>query len=166
MNLAIRSARAHRLSMVQWLLIAFLLAMSSTAHAQSVQITQLSDVAFGTITSVAADQVRSQSVCAFSGLLGGTYTITATGSGTAGAFTLANGSAALPYEVQWSTTAGQTSGTNLTSGKPLTGQTMLLSCPVLATVNSSLIVILRGTSLSVATAGNYTGTLTVILSAN
>ncbi|MBB3691934.1 hypothetical protein [Sphingomonas sp. BK580] len=136
------------------------------AAAQNVQVSGLSDVAFGTITGFGADLVRSQSICAFSGLLGGRYTVTAVGSGTGGAFTLSNGAAALPYEVQWSTSAGQNSGTGLTANVPLSGQTMLLSCPVLQVTNTSLIVILRAASLSTATAGNYSGTLTVILSAN
>ena len=140
------------------------LTMPAGATAQNVQINQLSDVRFGTITAVGSDQTLSQSVCAYSGLLGGRYAITATGSGAGNAFTLANGSAVLRYEVQWSTSAGQTSGTNLVSGVALGGQTVLLSCPTLATTNSSLIVILRATALSVATAGDYTGTLTVILS--
>lgn len=158
--------RQRWLGSIRRLTLVAALGVSAASQAQSVQITRLSDVAFGTITNVGADQVQSQSVCAYSGLLGGRYSITANGSGSGGAFTLANGSATMPYEVQWSTTAGQTSGTNLTAGTALTGQTMLLSCPVLATVNSSLIVILRGTALSSATAGNYNGTLTVILSAN
>jgi hypothetical protein len=152
------------------LLIALLtlgaLAVPGVAAAQNVQISKLSDVGFGTITNVGSDQIQSQSVCAYSGLFGGRYTITATGSGAGGAFTLSNGAATLPYEVQWSTSAGQSSGTNLNAGSPLTGQTMLLSCPVLVTTNSSLIVILRSTALSKATAGNYSGTLTIILAAN
>lgn len=136
------------------------------AAAQGVQISHLSDVSFGTIANVGVDQVQSQSVCAFSGLLGGRYSLTATGSGAGGAFTLANGSGVLAYEVQWNGTSGQSSGTNLVSGTSLTGQTMLLSCPLLQATNSSLIVILRGTALSVATAGNYGGTLTIMLAAD
>ncbi|WP_137871801.1 MULTISPECIES: hypothetical protein [unclassified Sphingomonas] len=136
------------------------------ASAQNVQITQLSDVSFGTITNMGVDQVRSQSVCAYSGLLGGRYSLTATGSGAGGAFTLSNGASVLPYEVQWNTSAGQSSGTNLVSGTALTGQTVLLSCPILQTTNSSLIVILRANALSIATAGNYGGTLTIMLAAN
>ncbi|WP_150531646.1 hypothetical protein, partial [Staphylococcus aureus] len=111
------------------------------ASAQNVQITQLSDVSFGTITNMGVEQVRSQSVCAYSGLLGGRYSLTAAGSGAGGAFTLSNGASVLPYEVQWNTSAGQSSGTNLVSGTALTGQTVLLSCPILQTTNSSLIVI-------------------------
>ncbi|MBB3472913.1 spore coat protein U domain-containing protein [Sphingomonas sp. BK345] len=143
-----------------------LVAVASPSVAQNVQVNGLSDVSFGSISGFGADLTRSQSICAFSGLLGGRYTVTASGSGTGGAFTLANGAARLPYEVQWSTSAGQTSGTNLAANVPLAGQTMLLSCPVLQTTNASLIVILRSTALSAATAGSYSGTLTVILSAN
>ena len=136
------------------------------AAAQGVQISNLSDMGFGLVTDIGSDQVQAQSVCAFSGLLGGRYTVTASGSGAGGAFTLSNGSATLPYEVQWSSSAGQVSGTNLVAGRPLPGQTMLLSCPVLQATNASLIVILRGIALSAARSGSYTGTLTVILSAN
>lgn len=145
---------------------AAMLALTAPAYAQGVQVSGLSDVAFGTIGNFGSDLVRSQSICAFSGLLGGRYSVTAFGSGAGGAFTLSNGAAALPYEVQWNTSAGQTSGTGLTANVPLAGQTMLLSCPVLQTTNTSLIVILRAAQLHVATAGNYSGTLTVILAAN
>lgn len=143
-----------------------LAAQTVPAAAQAVQVSGLSDVAFGTITGFGSDLVRSQSICAFSGLTGGRYTVTASGSGAGGAFTLANGTRTLPYEVQWNTAAGQSSGTGLTANVPLTGQTMLLSCPVLQATNTSLIVILRATSLRTATAGNFSGTLTVLLSAN
>lgn len=143
-----------------------LLLLPMPAAAQGVRISNLSDVSFNTIANVGVDQVRSQSVCAFSGLLGGRYALTASGSGAGNAFTLANGASTLAYEVQWSGTAGQSSGTNLVSGAPLTGQTMLLSCPVLQTTNSSLIVILRGAALTTATAGDYTGTLTIMLAAD
>ena len=160
--------RSRSRSVAAGLLATILLAaMPVPACAQNVQITQLSDVSFGTITNVGADQIRSQSVCAYSGLLGGRYSLTATGSGAGGAFTLASGASVLPYEVQWNgSAAGQSSGTNLVSGTALTGQTALLSCPILQTSNSSLIIILRGAALTTATAGNYSGTLTIMLSAN
>lgn len=145
---------------------AAMLALTAPAYAQGVQVSGLSDVAFGTIGNFGSDLVRSQSICAFSGLIGGRYSVTAYGSGAGGAFTLSNGAAALPYEVQWNTSAGQSSGTSLTANIPLSGQTMLLSCPVLQTTNTSLIVILRAAQLHVATAGNYSGALTVILAAN
>lgn len=145
---------------------AAMLALAAPADAQGVQVSGLSDVAFGTIGSFGTDLVRSQSICAFSGLLGGRYSVTASGSGAGGAFTLSNGAATLPYDVQWNTSAGQNAGTALTANVPLAGQTMLLSCPVLQATNTSLIVILRAAHLRVATAGDYSGTLTVIIAAN
>jgi hypothetical protein len=159
-------ARSNCRSISASLFVLALPVLSAPAAAQGVQITRLSDVSFGTIANVGVDQIQSQSVCAFSGLLGGRYSLTATGSGAGGAFTLSNGGSVLPYEVQWSGTSGQSSGTNLVSGTALTGQTMLLSCPLLQVTNSSLIVILRGTALSVATAGNYGGTLTIMLASD
>lgn len=151
---------------IRRLVAAAMLAFAAPADAQGVQVGGLSDVAFGMVGSFGADLVRSQSICAFSGLLGGRYSVTAYGSGAGGAFTLSNGAAALPYEVQWNTSAGQSSGTPLTANVPLTGRTMLLGCSVLQITNASLIVILRAAQLSVATAGDYSGTLTVILAAN
>ena len=160
--------RSRSLSVAAGLLATVLLAARPVpACAQNVQITQLSDVSFGTISNVGIDQIQSQSVCAYSGLLGGRYTLTATGSGAGGAFTLANGASVLPYEVQWNgSAAGQSSGTNLVSGAALTGQTALLSCPILQVTNSSQIIIRRAAPLTTATAGNYSGTLTIMLAAN
>ncbi|WP_420144657.1 hypothetical protein [Sphingobium sp.] len=143
-----------------------MLPQPAAAQLGNVQITGLSDVSFGSISTLSADQVRAQSVCAYSGLLGGRYSVTAAGSGTGGAFTLANGSALLPYEVQWTGTANQTSGTNLTANVPLSGQTMPLNCLLGQVTDASLIVILRGTALSAAQSGSYSGTLTIILAAN
>lgn len=142
------------------------LAVTMPAEAQLVQISGLADVDFSALPTTGADQIKSQSVCAFSGVLGGRYTITATGSGAGGAFTLANGGATMAYEVQWSGSSGQTSGTNLTSGSALSGQTMLLSCPILNSTDASLILLIRGTTIVSARAGSYNGTLTIILAAN
>jgi hypothetical protein len=135
------------------------------ASAQVGRISALSDVSFGTV-STAADVSRAQTVCAFSSNLG-RYTVTATGSGSGGAFTLANGPAALPYEVQWSQASGATTGTNLTAGVPLSGQTSDatgVTCLLGLLSSGSLIVLLRATALQSAAAGDYSGTLSILLS--
>ncbi len=150
---------------IAWRLMAALITAMPAAASADVQINRLSDMAFGALPTTGADQVQTESVCAASGLIGGLYSVTATGSGSGGLFTLANGSAALPYEVQWSATAGQSSGTNLTAGSALTGLTAaLLNCTL--GPNASLIVVIRGAQIVKATAGSYSGTLTIILSAN
>ena len=156
-----RHLRARRFG--RWAAAAAFAALPSVASAQ-VQINALSDLAFGSLPTTGADQTQTESVCAVSGLLGGRYSVTATGSAS-GAFALANGSNLLPYEVQWASSGGQSSGTNLTAGSTLTGQTApLLNCALGA--SATLIVIIRGTQIVKAAAGSYSGTLTIILSAS
>lgn len=145
-------------------------AAAAPASAQA-RISKLSDIAFGTLSNFATDSVQAQSVCAYSLGLLGAYHVTATGSGAGGAFTLDNGAGAtLAYEVQWSDSAGRSSGTGLTSGTALTGQSsgaLTSGCTLLGPATSaSLIVVIRATTLSTATAGNYTGVLTIVVAPN
>jgi len=144
-------------------------AAAAPASAQA-RINKLSDVAFGTLSNFATDSVQAQSVCAYSLGLLGAYHVTASGSGTGGAFTLGNGAGAtLAYEVQWNDSAGQSSGTALTSGSALTGQysgALLSGCTLGAATTASLIVVIRATAMTTATAGSYSGVLTIILAPN
>jgi len=142
----------------------------SQVQAQQFQINALSDVSFGTLSSLTASQTRSQTVCVYASL--SRYTIRATGSGASNAFTLANtanSAALLAYTVQWSFSGGQTSGMAMTSGQPLTspnGINILCSLGGLLASSASLIVSLPAASLSAAQAGTYTGTLTLMVSPN
>ena len=144
-------------------------AAAAPASAQA-RINKLTDIAFGTLSSFASDKVQAQSVCAYSLGLLGAYHVTASGSGSGGAFTLANGGGStLPYEVQWSDSSGQTSGTSLTNGVALTGQysgALLSGCTLGAATTASLIVVIRAATLPSAMAGNYSGVLTIILAPN
>jgi len=146
------------------------LALSPVAsQAQAVQISQLTDVGFGALTNLSADITQSQTVCAYSGALSGRYSVTASGSGAGGAFTLSNGAQTLAYEVQWNASANQTSGTNLTAGSALAGQpssAVLPTCTLGLTPSGSLTIILRAAALSSSYAGNFTGTLSLLLSPN
>jgi hypothetical protein len=145
-----------------------MIAMPVPVSAQ-MQITNVSDVSFGTITNVSADVSQSQTVCAYSGLFSGRYNITATGSGAAGAFTLTNGAATLAYDVQWNALAGQTSGTMLSTGAALTGllsYAVLPTCTLGVTPSGTLTITLRSAALSSAAAGNFTGTLSLMISPN
>ena len=142
------------------------IALPSLAQAQSVRITGLSDMAFGALATTGADTQMNESLCADRELLNTAYSVTASGSGSGSAFTLTNGTTTLPYEVQWSATSGQTSGTNLRAGVALAGQNAGLLCTLLGSTDASLIVIIRGTQAAAARAGSYSGTLTILLSAN
>lgn len=145
-----------------------LCAAPADAASNKVRITNLSDVAFGTIANLASDSVRSESVCLYADTATNGYNVRASGSGAGGAFTLASGSASLPFEVQWSSSSGQSSGTQLTANVALSGQ---VSNAVQQTCNSgpattaSLILILRSAALSSAAAGSYNGSLTLIIGA-
>jgi hypothetical protein len=141
-------------------------AWSELVAGNNVRITGLSDVAFGTVANLSSDSVRSQSICVFSNSPANGYYVQATGSGSGGAFTLASGSNALAYDVQWSPVSGQSSGTTLSPGVALTGQISAAtqpSCNSGPASSASLIVILRAAKLSAAPAGTYSGTLTLLV---
>ncbi|GAA4747488.1 hypothetical protein GCM10023264_11520 [Sphingomonas daechungensis] len=131
-----------------------------------VRISGLSDVAF-TNADPSLNASNAQNVCVWSNTSTKGYRVTATGSGAANAFTLANASLTVPYTVEWSASSGQTSGTALAVGTPLTGQTSLATnsnCASGPSSSASLIVKIAATDLQTMTAAtNYTGTLTLLV---
>lgn len=163
---AVARARRQVLSALAFLVAP---AVPNLALAQTVQINGLSDVAFATVANFDIDLSQSQTVCAYSGVALGRYSISAVGSGAGGAFTLSNGASALPYEVQWNAAAAQTSGTMLRPGAALTNQTSVATTPTCTlglTPSGSLTILLRATALSGAQAGSFTGTLSILISPN
>jgi hypothetical protein len=154
------------------LLGAALLLVAPTTHARAAdrtRISALADVNFGVITNFGADLVRSQSVCVYSKAPPlDQYRITATGSGSGGAFELSSGSDTLPYEVEWSASAGQSNGTSLVANQALAAQQTTAAaddCSRGPATTASLVVVLRSANLATATSGNYTGTLTLVVAA-
>ena len=140
----------------------------SPAAADKVRITNISDVNFGMITNLQADARQSQNICVFSNSTAGAYSILASGSGTGSAFTLSNGSNSLAYEVQWADQSGQTSGTSLAPNVTATGRTSSAShqsCNTGPPTSASLVIILRASQLGQARAGNYSGSLTLLVAA-
>jgi hypothetical protein len=144
----------------------FALVSPASAASNKVRISGLADVAFGTIANITVDAIRSQNVCVYSGSATSGYNVTASGTGPGGNFVLSSGSLSLPFEVQWSGTSAQTSGSQLNPNVPLTGQISSAtqqSCKSGPATSASLIVILRSTALSSTTAGIYNGTLTLVV---
>jgi hypothetical protein len=95
------------------------------------------------------------------------YSVTATGNGAGGAFTLASGPRTLPYEVRWADAANQTTGTQLTAGVATAGfgnASTNQTCGGGDT--ASLIVTITGNSLATASAGSYTGVLSITITPN
>ena len=139
------------------------------ADAQSARLTKLTDVSFGMLSSTATDVTNSQSVCAYAASLSGLYSIRASGSGTGGALTLAGSGPPMPYEVQWAAASNQTSGTALPANTTVGGfpdglaTVVDQTCSLAVSTSASLIVIMRAAALSGATAGSYSGTLTLVI---
>ena len=162
---ALNLLRPARLAAAGWLAALFVSGAQASA-ADKVRITSLSDVAFGTIANLGVDAIQSQSVCLYSSSPTSGYNVTGTGTGPGGNFELSSGSGSLAYEVQWSGSAGQSSGAQLTPNVPLTGQVSTATqqtCNSGPATSASLIVILRSSALSSATAGNYIGSLTLLV---
>lgn len=152
------------------MLACFALGTPTQANAASnkVRISSLSDVTFGTLSDLSSDAVQSQSLCLYSDTPTSGYNVTASGGGPGGAFQLTSGLSSLPYEVQWSSSSGRSSGVQLSPNVPLTGQTSAAShqvCTNGPASSASLIVLLRSASLSSVTAGTYSGTLTLLVGA-
>ena len=130
------------------------------------RITGLSDVAF-TNQDPATAASSAQNVCVWSNTATKAYTITATGSGTASAFTLSNGTTTVPYSVEWAASSNQTSGTALATGTAsaaLTSAATHQSCASGPTSSASLIVGITTANLGTMSAGSsYTGTLTLLV---
>ena len=145
-----------------------LIASPALAASNKVRITDLSDVDFGIIANLGVDAIRSQSVCLYADTNSNGYNVTASGTGPGGAFVLSSGPRTMTYEVQWSNSSGQGSGTQLASNVPLTGQVSGAThqtCSNGPATTASLIILLRSNVLSSATAGAYNGTLTLVVGA-
>lgn len=130
-----------------------------------VQISGLSDVAFGTVDpSTAASD--AQNVCVWSNTSGRGYSLTATGSGAANAFTLSDGTNDLAYAVEWADSSGQSAGSALTPGTTLGGLASTAVSPTCSAgpaASASLIVKLTTADMQAAVAGSYSGTLTLVV---
>jgi hypothetical protein len=130
------------------------------------RITGLSDVSFLN-QDPATPASSAEDVCVWSNTATKGYTITATGSGAANAFTLSNGSGIVPYSVEWAGTSGQTSGSALTAGtasSSLTSTAVNSTCSSAPAASASLIVKMATADLGTMNAGSsYTGTLTLLV---
>ena len=131
-----------------------------------VRLSGLTDVAFtNQDPSVAAS--NAQNVCVWSNTATRGYNVTASGSGTGGAFTLANAALNVPYSVEWAASSGAGSGISLTSGTALTGLTSTAinaGCSAGPASSASLIVKIAATDLqSMQASTSYTGILTLLV---
>lgn len=128
------------------------------ALGQTIIINQLEDFSLGT-WSGSGNMVLTLNHCV--GPTSTQYRITARGSGSGGAFTLTNGISQLAYGVQY---AGRTGGfATLTAGVPRTGLTgdTQAQCTGLTRESERLRITITAANLTAATAGTYSGSLTL-----
>lgn len=135
------------------------------AQSMKVKVDGFTDVNFGTVLNIQATSRRSQSLCVYANSNGNRYSVRANGSGPGGSFALSDGPNALTYGVEWSSSAGQTSGTSVSAGQLLIGQVSTANNQNCSSGNTaSLIVAIRPSDLGSALQGNYSGTLSVTVS--
>lgn len=132
-----------------------------------VRISGLTDVDL-TNSDPSANASVAQNVCVWSNTATQGYRVTATGSGAANAFTLANAALpVVPYTVEWAGTSGQTNGTALATGTALVGQTSsatVSDCSSGPASSASLIVNIGSSALQAMPASTtFTGTLTLVV---
>jgi len=159
-------AYVETLRVIGLLGIACLAGQPIAAHAaDKVRISSFQSVDFGQLSG-GGDRYVSLNVCAFSSSANRGYSIIANGNGAGGSFALLSPIALLPYEVLWSDTPGQSSGTSLIAGAPIGGfrssatQNFCNSGP---TSSASLIVVIRSDAIESARAGLYSGTLQIMI---
>lgn len=98
------------------------------------------------------------------GTSGRTYSVTATGSGTGGAFTTSDGLGnTLAYSAFYNQVTGITGRVTLTAGTTLTGRTGAAKPLSITTPNANLSINFTQANLQAAEAGTYTGVLTLVV---
>lgn len=90
--------------------------MITLSVAPRARISGLKDVSFTQVDSN-KPALSTQDVCVWSNTVSKSYTITASGSGSGGAFVLSSGTRTVPFNVRWGSKAGE-GGQRLTSGVP------------------------------------------------
>jgi hypothetical protein len=139
--------------------------------AARVQISNLSDLTFadadlGPVISSGGTAQKTENVCVWSNNTDKGYFITASGSGTASAFTLASGiNTPVAYGVAWAGTTGASSGTALTAATKSTKFTSTANTSTCAGGQSAtlLVSIAGADATNMVAAASYTGTLTLLV---
>lgn len=143
----------------------------SVTKATVAQITGLSDMAIASYILGDGNQALFTTACVYTSTVGGSYTVKATGSGAASAFTVANGPTTIPYTVVWNSggvgalgTTGAALITNVTSATLTNAATDSATCAgTTPGPTAQLNVNFLGTLLDAAPAGTYTGTVTLLI---
>lgn len=135
------------------------------------RISGISDLSFGSYSG-SGPLSRDDDVCVWTNASGGSYRITARGSGGSFAFLVTKSgddSRTIPYSVRWNTTSGTTGNAaiaaNVTSGNLFGANTQSSSCSSGPASTGNFQVTFAQADLLSSPSGTYTGTLTLIVSA-
>lgn len=147
------------------LLVIFLISYK-TLQAQTVRITDLVDVDGGTWAGESGSINIEDDICIYSTT--GSYTVTATGSGAADRFRVANGAEFMNYTVRWndepSTTSGQiTLSRSTASATQTTTETVSDDCSGGTSPTAHIQIRFGNGQLRRNIPGTYTGTLTLLI---
>jgi spore coat protein U-like protein len=143
----------------------------SATIAPRVDISSLADVTFadsdlGPVVNTSNQATKASNVCVWSNNADKSYYITASGSGTSSAFSLANSTnPVVPYQVYWNATSGQTTGSQLTTATKSAKFISTATSPACGGGTSATLVIgIQGSDANAMLASTtYTGTLTLLV---
>ena len=132
------------------------------AQAQTVRVTSLADYNFPWTGYTTRN--LNDNTCAFRNPGTGTYRVTATGSGSGGAFTLSSGGFNLPYQVRWNNRPNTSGMVQLASGVERAFNVFNISTATCGSgLNANLHIRVLGTAMQAVPAGTYTGTVSIRL---
>jgi len=129
-----------------------------------VKIGGISDLAFGSYTGT-GNISQDDDVCVWTNVTTADYVVTASGSGTASAFTLTDGSETIAYQVFWNDVAGTSGSVELSTGVASATQTgantTALDCS--GGVNANFQVTMSQSVLLAVAPNSYAGVLTLTI---
>ena len=145
-------------------------AISITKSARA-RISNLNDLTLAAWEEGVGAISLTDDMCVYSTRPNGSYRVTASGSGTASAFSLANGANLLPYTVTWNSggagalaNTGTALTTTVASAAFLNASTTSPTCTGGDTAR--LIVGVTAAAMTAAVEGSYVGTLTLLVAPN
>lgn len=147
------------------ILSALLVSQPASAKQDTVRLTGLSDVSLGSLGN-GADAITAQSICAYSSTNTSGYNVTVLGSGAGNALEVNSTGRKLPLSVLWSDQPNQTTGTLLVAGSPSATYYSSAThqfCANGPPVSASFIVRIQNADIQSASAGAYSGTITLIV---
>lgn len=146
----------------------------SVSKPARVRISDLNDLTLASWVTGDGDVKLTDDVCVYSTKPSGGYTIKASGSGADNAFTLANGNNTLAYSVTWNSGGvGNLADTGTALVKDVTSSGLTNAATKSSTCNgpnpgptARLIVGMTEADMDAIVDGDYTGTLTMLVSPN